>query len=47
MSEGKWVHVAKVGLEKYFLRKLRRGVSEPFFEKRIMAALGLKKLRTD
>jgi sulfide:quinone oxidoreductase len=47
MAEGKWVHVAKVGFEKYFLRKLRRGVSEPFYEKQIMGALGLKKLRTD
>ncbi|NQV81241.1 MAG: NAD(P)/FAD-dependent oxidoreductase [Alphaproteobacteria bacterium] len=47
MSEGKWVHVAKVAFEKYFLRKLRRGVSEPFFEKQIMSMIGLKKLRGD
>ena len=45
MKEGKWVHVAKVAFEKYFLRKLRRGVSEPFYEKKIMGALGLTKLR--
>ncbi|MFC3117529.1 hypothetical protein ACFOHS_01320 [Jhaorihella thermophila] len=32
-SSGKWVHVAKVGFEKYFLGKLRKGTSEPFYEK--------------
>jgi len=45
MKEGTWVHVAKVAFEKYFLRKLRRGVSEPFYEKQIMSMLGLTKLR--
>ncbi|MFC3216161.1 NAD(P)/FAD-dependent oxidoreductase [Novosphingobium panipatense] len=24
-SEGKWVHLAKIGFEKYFLRKIRKG----------------------
>ncbi|OYW85068.1 MAG: pyridine nucleotide-disulfide oxidoreductase, partial [Sphingobium sp. 32-64-5] len=32
-SSGKWVHLAKVGFEKYFLRKIRKGESEPFYEK--------------
>ena len=31
-SSGKWVHVAKIGFEKYFLRKMRKGESEPFYE---------------
>ena len=44
-SEGKWVHLAKIGFEKYFLRKIRRGTSEPFYEKLAMHALGLRKLR--
>ncbi len=44
-SSGKWVHFAKVGFEKYFLRKIRRGVSEPFFEKLAIQALGIRKLR--
>ncbi len=44
-SSGKWVHLAKVGFEKYFLRKVRRGESEPFYEKLVMHALGIRKLR--
>src|SRR5690242_2888565 len=46
-SEGKWVHLAKIGFEKYFLRKIRRGESEPFYEKLALHALGIKKLRFD
>ena len=44
-SSGKWVHFAKIGFEKYFLRKIRKGESEPFYEKLAMHALGIKKLR--
>ena len=33
-SSGKWVHAAKLGFEKYFLRKMRKGESEPFYETR-------------
>ena len=44
-SSGKWVHMAKVGFEKYFLHKVRRGKSEPFYEKLAMHALGIRKLR--
>jgi len=44
-SEGKWVHMAKVGFEKYFLRKMRNGTSEPVFEKLVMNALGIMKLK--
>ena len=43
-SEGKWVHFAKVGFEKYFLRKIRKGESEPFYEKLALHILGVKKL---
>ncbi len=43
-SEGYWVHAAKVAFEKYFLRKVRRGSSEPGYERIIMKALGIKKL---
>ncbi|MBX3236049.1 MAG: NAD(P)/FAD-dependent oxidoreductase [Nitrospiraceae bacterium] len=42
--KGKWVHLAKIGLEKYFLMKMKRGVSEPFFEKAILKAMGITKL---
>ncbi|MGD9810724.1 MAG: NAD(P)/FAD-dependent oxidoreductase [Sphingobium sp.] len=44
-SKGKWVHLAKVGFEKYFLHKVRRGTSEPFYEKLALHVLGLRKLR--
>ena len=44
-SEGKWVHLAKVGFEKYFLRKVRKGTSEPFYEKLAMQVLGISKLK--
>jgi sulfide:quinone oxidoreductase len=43
-KKGKWVHLAKIGLEKYFLMKMKRGVSEPFFEKAILKAIGITKL---
>jgi sulfide:quinone oxidoreductase len=38
-SEGKWVHWAKVAFEKYFLYKVKTGVSEPFIEKLVMRGL--------
>ena len=44
-SEGKWVHLAKVAFEKYFMSKMKRGVSEPVFEKMVMNALGVMKLK--
>jgi sulfide:quinone oxidoreductase len=44
-SSGKWVHLAKIGFEKYFLRKIRKGESEPFYEKLALHVLGIKKLR--
>lgn len=44
-AEGRWVHLAKVAFEKYFLRKMKRGTSEPFYEKTIMNALGITKLK--
>jgi sulfide:quinone oxidoreductase len=44
-SSGKWVHMAKIGFEKYFLRKLRKGVSEPFYETLALKTLGIDKLK--
>lgn len=44
-SSGKWVHLAKVGFEKYFIRKIKKGTSEPFYEKLAMNALGIDKLK--
>ena len=44
-SNGKWVHLAKVGFEKYFMRKLRQGKSEPFYESLALKVLGIDKLK--
>jgi sulfide:quinone oxidoreductase len=44
-SSGKWVHLAKVGFEKYFMRKLKKGTSEPFYEGLAMKVLGIAKLK--
>lgn len=44
-SSGMWVHAAKVGFEKYFLHKIRSGISEPFYEKIAMQMLGIDKLK--
>jgi sulfide:quinone oxidoreductase len=44
-ASGKWVHLAKVGFEKYFLRKLRQGKSEPFYESLALKVLGIDKLK--
>ena len=44
-AEGKWVHLAKVGFEKYFLGKVRRGESEPFYEKLALDVMGVRKLK--
>jgi sulfide:quinone oxidoreductase len=44
-SKGDWVHYAKVAFEKYFLRKIRRGESEPLYERFILEKLRLRKLK--
>jgi sulfide:quinone oxidoreductase len=45
-SEGKWVHFAKIAFEKYFIRKMKRGTSEPYYEKAVMGMLGITKLKS-
>ena len=44
-AEGKWVHLAKVAFEKYFIRKMKNGTSEHLFEKMMFSALGIMKLK--
>ncbi len=44
-SSGKWVHLAKVGFEKYFMHKVKKGNSEPYYEKAAMHMLGIDKLK--
>jgi sulfide:quinone oxidoreductase len=43
-KKGKWVHLAKIAFEKYFLRKIRKGNSEPVYEKYVLKALGIVRL---
>ena len=43
-KKGKWVHLAKVAFEKYFIRKMKKGTSEPLYEKYILKLLGIEKL---
>ncbi|MFO1377267.1 MAG: FAD/NAD(P)-binding oxidoreductase [Steroidobacteraceae bacterium] len=42
---GKWVHVAKIAFEKYFLHKVRTGSIAPVYEKYVLKALGIVSLR--
>ncbi len=43
-AKGKWVHLAKIAFEKYFIRKMKSGSSEPIYEKYIMKAIGIARL---
>ena len=42
---GKWAHLAKVAFEKYFMRKVRTGNTEPVYEKYVLKALGVMTLK--
>jgi sulfide:quinone oxidoreductase len=42
---GKWVHLAKVAFEKYFLRKVRTGSVTPVYEKYVLKLLGIFSLK--
>ena len=44
-AEGKWVHLAKIAFEKYFIRKMKKGTSEPIYEKVVLKAMGIEKLK--
>lgn len=44
---GKWVHFAKVAYEKYFLRKMRKGKADPGYEKYILKAFGITRLKPE
>ena len=43
-KKGKWVHLAKIAFEKYFMRKIKNGTSEPVYEKYVLKALGIARL---
>ena len=43
-KKGKWVHLAKIAFEKYFMYKMKHGTSEPLYEKHVLKALGIERL---
>ena len=43
-SQGRWVHYAKIAFEKFFLRKVRLGHTEPAYERLALKIMGVKKL---
>ncbi|MDT9599013.1 FAD/NAD(P)-binding oxidoreductase [Sphingosinicella sp. GR2756] len=44
-ASGRWVHLAKVLFERYFIRKVRRGSPEPFYERMVLHMLGIEKIK--
>jgi len=46
-KKGKWVHYGKIVFEKYFIRKMKKGSSEPVYEKYVLKALGINRLKDD
>lgn len=45
-KKGKWVHLAKVAFEKYFIHKMKTGRSEPLYEKYMLKALGILRVES-
>jgi sulfide:quinone oxidoreductase len=44
IKKGKWVHLAKIAFEKYFIYKMKKGTTEPIYEKYVLKAMGIEKL---
>jgi sulfide:quinone oxidoreductase len=44
-KKGKWVHLAKLAFEKYFLYKVKSGDVAPVYEKYVLKALGIVSLK--
>ncbi|MCX7092435.1 MAG: FAD/NAD(P)-binding oxidoreductase [Methylobacter sp.] len=44
-AQGKWVHLAKIGFEFYFMRKIKKGISEPFYERLMLKLIGVVRLK--
>jgi sulfide:quinone oxidoreductase len=45
-SKGRWVHWMKIAFEYYFIRKIRKGVSEPFYERLMLKFIGIMRLKS-
>jgi sulfide:quinone oxidoreductase len=44
-KKGKWVHLAKIAFEKYFMRKVRTGSLTPVYETYVLKAIGIVSLK--
>lgn len=44
-KKGRWVHWAKVAFEKYFIYKMKQGISEPIYEKHVLKWMGIERLK--
>jgi sulfide:quinone oxidoreductase len=43
--EGRWVHWAKVWFEKYFIRNMKKGSTEPLYQKYALRLMGIDRLK--
>jgi sulfide:quinone oxidoreductase len=43
-KKGKWVHLAKIAFEKYFLHKVKSGNTDPVYERYVLKLLGIERL---
>jgi len=44
-KKGKWVHWSKIAFEKYFIYNMKRGSTEPLFQKLALKVMGLNRLK--
>jgi sulfide:quinone oxidoreductase len=44
-KKGRWVHWAKIAFEKYFIKKMKNGNSEPIYEKFVLKKFGITRLK--
>jgi sulfide:quinone oxidoreductase len=44
-KKGKWVHLAKIAFEKYFMHKVRSGNTDPVYERYVLKLLGIERLQ--
>jgi sulfide:quinone oxidoreductase len=44
-KKGTWVHYAKLAFEKYFIHKVKSGNTDPVYERYVLKALGIERLK--
>jgi len=44
-KKGKWVHLAKIAFEKYFMRKVKTGSTDSLFERYVLGMMKIKRLK--